>query len=166
MILVVNGYKIPTGRTGLAVRWVVDRLVSVPGDRQSLVIKGAVSAADLSNDTGTWLTSKTQSVSPLNKLWRQEKCENRRFGLWLLPGAEVLAGTFTAAKSEYQQTLIEHLASHKLSIGDMVKLLKMLPTGRLLEEIGMIVSVKDKKIVYVLVGTQRLPYRINTLQRV
>lgn len=125
---VVNGYTLPGGQRGLAVRAAVDLLLSHPGiPRKDFLDE----MRKTSTAHPSFLVSPTAPNSPLGKLWRRERKKSDVMRYYLLPGAEVLANTFHEAQMKMQAELTRisqekmrktllHLKKMNLSVGDYI----------------------------------------------
>lgn len=76
----INDYKIPGGKGGLAVRIACDLIVKNPGIKQGDLLQKAASIADLNTSTAGWITSPSDK-SPAEKLWTRKK-EGRGYRLY------------------------------------------------------------------------------------
>jgi hypothetical protein len=94
--MVINGYKIPGGKGGLAVRIAADLIAKNPGIKQAELLSRACNQADLNLSTSGWITSPGDK-SPAMKLWTRKK-EGRGFCLypneWTQEAAQSLGGAF------------------------------------------------------------------------
>jgi hypothetical protein len=70
--LIVNGYRVPTGASGVAVRKACELILANPGISQKEVLEAAVRFSGLNHSTATWITSPS-SKSPVGFLWTRQK---------------------------------------------------------------------------------------------
>jgi len=70
--LAVNGYKVPNGASGVAVRKACELITASPGISQKEVLEVAVRFSGLNFSTATWITSPS-SKSPAGLLWDRRK---------------------------------------------------------------------------------------------
>ena len=97
--LVVNGYKVPTGASGVAVRKACELITARPGISQKEVLETAVRFSGLNFSTATWITSPS-SKSPTGFLWDRRK-----------------EGTFKCYPNQFTSQVVgsvEHLREHLL----------------------------------------------------
>lgn len=70
--LIVNGYKVPDGLSGVAVRRACELIIERPGVTQKEVLEAAVKASSLNFSTAGWITSPGPK-SPACVLWERRK---------------------------------------------------------------------------------------------
>lgn len=70
--LIINGYKVPTGYSGVAVRAACEAVISNPGITQKELLEHAVKISGLNLSTAGWITSPS-SKSPATLLWDRRK---------------------------------------------------------------------------------------------
>lgn len=128
--LIVNGYTVPGGKSGLAVRAAIDLLSAHPGTSREDLLSHVWSLVKVDCD---FLVSPTSLTTPVGKLWKRERKKSDVIRYYLLPGAEELTGTFHVAQAEEtakavrveeekkRKTLL-HLKKMDLAIGDYVVL--------------------------------------------
>lgn len=106
--MVINGYKIPGGKAGLAIRIAADMIMKRPGIKQGELLNLACEKASLHTSTATWITSPSDK-SPAEKFWTRRK-EGRSFCLYPNEWTQTVAESFRDAYRDYVNTSI---ASHK-----------------------------------------------------
>jgi len=76
----VNGYTIPSGKGGVAVRRACEIIVKTPGIKQTDLLDAAAAFSRLNHSTAAWVTSPGQDgkPSPASCLWERRK-EGRNF---------------------------------------------------------------------------------------
>ena len=97
--LVVNGYKVPTGASGVAVRKACELITESPGISQKEVLEAAVRFSGLNFSTATWITSPSPK-SPAGLLWDRRK-----------------EGTFKCYPNQFTSQVVgsvEHIRDHIL----------------------------------------------------
>ena len=97
--LVVNGFKVPTGASGVAIRKACELITAKPGISQKEVLEVAVRFSGLNFSTATWITSPG-SRSPTGFLWDRRK-----------------EGTFKCYPNQFTAQVVgsvEHLREHLL----------------------------------------------------
>jgi hypothetical protein len=70
--LVVNGYRVPGGYSGVAVRRACEMVVAIPGITQKDLLAEAIRYSGLNGGTAGWITSPG-SKSPATLLWDRNK---------------------------------------------------------------------------------------------
>ena len=70
--LVVNGYRVPGGFSGVAVRRACEMVTAVPGVTQKELLQAAVQYSGLNSSTAGWITSPGPK-SPAGLLWDRNK---------------------------------------------------------------------------------------------
>ena len=70
--LVVNGYRVPGGFSGVAVRRACEMVAAVPGVTQKELLQAAVQYSGLNGSTAGWITSPGPK-SPAGLLWDRNK---------------------------------------------------------------------------------------------
>jgi hypothetical protein len=70
--LIVNGYKVPGGWSGVAVRAACERVLANPGITQKELLEHAVGRSGLNFSTAGWITSPGPK-SPATLLWERRK---------------------------------------------------------------------------------------------
>lgn len=70
--LVVNGYKVPGGMSGVAVRRACELVIASPGITQKDLLEGSVMYSGLNFSTAGWITSPGPK-SPATLLWDRRK---------------------------------------------------------------------------------------------
>lgn len=70
--LVVNGYRVPGGFSGVAVRRACEMVTAVPGVTQKELLQAAVQYSGLNGSTAGWITSPGPK-SPAGLLWDRNK---------------------------------------------------------------------------------------------
>lgn len=70
--LVVNGYRVPGGFSGVAVRRACEMVIAVPGVTQKELLQAAVQYSGLNGSTAGWITSPGPK-SPAGLLWDRNK---------------------------------------------------------------------------------------------
>jgi len=70
--LVVNGYRVPGGRGGVAVRRACEMVAALPGITQKALLAEAIRYSGLNGSTTCWITSPG-SKSPAGLLWDRNK---------------------------------------------------------------------------------------------
>lgn len=78
--MVINGFKIPGGKGGLAVRIAADLIAKNPGIKQAELLSRACNQVELNLSTSGWITSPG-CKSPAMKLWTRKK-DGRSFCLY------------------------------------------------------------------------------------
>lgn len=78
--LTINGYVIPGGKGGLAVRRACELIVKTPGIKQTDLLEVITEFARLNTSTASWITSPSSKgkASPSTALWERRK-EGRGF---------------------------------------------------------------------------------------
>ena len=106
--MIINGYKIPAGKGGLAIRIAAQMIMKNPGIKQGDLLNEACAAAELNVSTATWITSPG-SKSPAEKLWDRKK-EGRGFKLYPNEWTQAVAESFRPA---YREFVNSNIASAK-----------------------------------------------------
>ena len=106
--MIINGYKIPAGKGGLAIRIAAQMIMKNPGIKQGDLLNEACAAAELNVSTATWITSPG-SKSPAEKLWDRKK-EGRGFKLYPNEWTQAVAESFRPA---YREFVNSNIASTK-----------------------------------------------------
>lgn len=70
--LVVNGYRVPGGFSGVAVRRACEMVTAVPGVTQKELLQAAIQYSGLNGSTAGWITSPGPK-SPAGLLWDRNK---------------------------------------------------------------------------------------------
>ncbi len=70
---IINGYTIPSGRGGVAVRKACELLIANPGMAQSKLHEEACYYAGISSSHTGWLVNPNDPKCPLPKLWNRNK---------------------------------------------------------------------------------------------
>ena len=70
---IINGYTIPSGRGGVAVRKACELLLADPGMAQTTLLEEASYYAGVSSSHSGWLVSPNDPKCPLPKLWNRTK---------------------------------------------------------------------------------------------
>ena len=107
--MVINGYKIPGGKGGLAVRYAANLIMNNPGVKQGDLLQTVCNLSELNLSTSAWITSPGNK-SPAMKLWTRKK-EGRGYCLypneWTAEAAQSLGRAFSdyTNKATTQQKL-------------------------------------------------------------
>lgn len=125
--MVINGFKIPGGKGGLAVRIAANLIAKNPGIKQAELLSRACNQAEMNLSTSGWITSPGDK-SPAMKLWTRKK-EGRGFCLypneWTQEAAQSLGGAFldyvnkNAAKSRLD---LDKWFGREPRVGDLFQL--------------------------------------------
>jgi hypothetical protein len=70
--LVINGYRVPGGFSGVAVRRACEMVAAIPGITQKLLLAEAIRYSGLNGSTAGWITSPGPK-SPATLLWDRRK---------------------------------------------------------------------------------------------
>lgn len=116
---VINGYKIPSGRSGNAVRYGAYLLSENPGMKMSEFLPAVAKFSELNESTAGWLTS-AKSGSPATTLWRRQ--HEGQYRLYLQPEAEVLIGTHISNAQIYIDLCHKRMKALKINFGDLVEI--------------------------------------------
>lgn len=135
-------YKVPTGRTGLAIRWIVDHLSKHPGAAMRDVLKEACQICCISPSSRhlTALAGRT----PVDRLWKRKKRPDGLIGLWLLPEGESIVGTFLPRYQAMRQDKVNKLQKlgHQIGgISEVVAFKKVHVNGKILSEMHVVVAL-------------------------
>ncbi len=102
--LIVNGYKVPNGFGGVAVRKACEVIMQTPGIPQTIVLDAAIRASGLNASTAGWITSPGNpwnGKSPATRLWERRKegvfkCYPNEFTALVSGSKEHLKDTYTS----------------------------------------------------------------------
>ena len=133
---VINGYTIPGGKGGWAVRRACEIIISQPGIGQSKLLESAAGWADLNLGTAGWITSPSDK-SPAGKLWTRVK-EGRGYSLHPNEFTQQATGALDFVKEEVAKDY-DKLESIGIKPGDLVSAKHTVwntTTGTTIESIG------------------------------
>jgi len=111
--IVVNGYSLPWGFSGVAVRRACELVLSQPGIPQSELMEKSAYFANISTSNSTWLVSPGEK-SPALKLWHRER-SGKRFLCYPNEFTSELIGAHEARAFEWTSRHRNHLVQ-----GDIV----------------------------------------------
>ena len=98
---IINGYPIPSGKSGVGVRRACELVVSNPGIKQSDLLQAAAEYSKLNLGTASWLTSPGNGkLNPVDRLWERRK-EGRGFSCYPNEYTGLVTGAADAAIREY-----------------------------------------------------------------
>ena len=133
---VINGYPIPGGKGGWAVRRAGEIIISQPGIGQSKLLESAADWAGLNLGTAGWITSPSDK-SPAGKLWTRVK-EGRGYSLHPNEFTQQATGALDLVKEEVANDY-DKLESIGIKPGDLVSAKHTVwntTTGTTIESIG------------------------------
>jgi len=118
--IVVNGYPVPTGFSGVAVRRACELVVASPGIRQADLLDAAVRFSGLNYSTAGWITSPGPK-SPATILWDRRKEDV--FRCYPNEHTEKVVGAQGALNEEKRLLAVRLYKSWKYrpKLGDLVK---------------------------------------------
>lgn len=134
-------HKLPRGRTGLAILWIVQHLQENPGASIRDVLK-EVSKICLISQSSHRLVAANGKLS--GKLWERRKRADGLIGLWLLPAAQELTDTFEAKQLEIKQFWLDKLSKRGVSLGDITEVVafnKHIVANRVLSEMSIVFAL-------------------------
>ena len=105
--MIINGYKIPGGKGGLAVRIAAELIIKNPGIKQGELLERACLLSELNLSTAGWITTPGKDRSPAEKLWTRQKI-GRGFCLFPNEWTQAAADGVRSAYSELvNKTIIQ-----------------------------------------------------------
>ena len=162
--LVINGYKIPSGRSGNAVRYGAHLLSENPGMKMSEFLPAVAKFSNLNESHAGWLTS-AKIGSPATTLWRRQ--HEGQYRLYLQPGAEVLVGTHISIDQCYIDLCHKRMKALKINFGDLVEI--NVWDQRTLTETkknGVLIDYRSNGLVNVLYDDKIKVVSLRTLSRI
>ena len=121
--LVVNGYKVPGGYSGAAVRRACELIIENPGITQKEVLDAAVGFSGLNYSTAGWITSPGPK-SPATILWDRRK--EGVFRCYPNEHTEKVLGAQEAFNEEFIRCAVKKYKSMKYhpTVGDLIEVIK------------------------------------------
>jgi hypothetical protein len=117
--LIVNGYKVPSAWSGVAVRYACERVLASPGISQVDLLQESTTVSGLNIGTAGWLTSPGPK-SPATLLWDRRK--ERVFRCYPNEFTEKVTGYLGAIREEITRFTLGRCKMNRVpEIGELVQ---------------------------------------------